>query len=417
MPVGPPNWWLLNRMVQLTNNTLETIVKSDIRVLGNILNNDNTITGNNSFTGNNIFTGDNTFEGNGDFTTLKAGYIESRLIQSQSVRLNTINYSPLVYEVPWLSNDINGTFIITYNNDTLQLTINNPEVYPATIKPSEYLVDLIGIDDINEVVGLTITLTSYTNSSIAEESNPLSTTFTIIDINTDVDYILEIQLDSSLPNTTYNYGDHTFEGTIILTAVINSNEIGVNTNLNLSDYKISANLGNFTNVVIDGNLSGNTQLNIQGNLVITGETTFNGNINSNNTLNIESNVSINNSLTVNDASTFNETLNIKNGGITLGNLSTFNDKVIFNGNVIFAGNVTETPRETLVIDANKLVLNANMGLSDLDFTHPAGIVVETHDEINHPHGYLFFDLSADRFWDLSGDNLSGNILQAKYITS
>ena len=155
MSVGPPNWWLLNRMVHITNNTLEIIERSDKKVLGNILNNDNTISGNNSFTG------DNTFEGN----------------------------------------------------------------------------------------------------------------------------------------------------------------------------------SSFTDVVIDGNLSGNTQLNIQSNVVIHGEitfndeTTFNGNIISNNTLNIESNVSISNSLTVNDASTFNQTLNVDNGGITLGNTSTFNGSVTFSGNV------------------------------------------------------------------------------------
>jgi len=39
MPVGPPKWWLLNRMVQLTNNTLETIERNDNIILGNILNN------------------------------------------------------------------------------------------------------------------------------------------------------------------------------------------------------------------------------------------------------------------------------------------------------------------------------------------------------------------------------------------
>ena len=230
MSVGPPKWWLLNRMVQLTNNTLGIIERSDKKVLGNILNNDNTISGSNSFTG------DNTFEGN----------------------------------------------------------------------------------------------------------------------------------------------------------------------------------CSFTDVVIDGNLSGNTQLNIQSNVVINGETTFNGNIISNNILNMESNVSISNSLTVNDASTFNQTLNVKNGGITLGNTSTFNGNVIFNGNVRFDGGITETFREVITANANYIVLNANIREQSFDFTYPAGIVIETHDEI-HPRGYLFFDLSADRFWDLSGDNLSGNILQANTL--
>ena len=237
MPFGPPNWWLLNRMVHLTNKTLDIIEEGDKKILANILNNDNVISGNNTLTGNNIFTGDNVFT-----------------------------------------------------------------------------------------------------------------------------------------------GDNTFEG----------------------------------------NLYGNTQLNIQSNLVINGETTFNGNvrfdgnINSNNTLNIESNVSINNSLTVNDASTFNDTLNIKEGGITLGNLSTFNGNVIFNGNVRFDGGFTETFRETITANTNYILLNANIREQGFTFTYPAGIVIETHNS-SIPRGYLFFDLSADRFWDLSGDHLNGNIIKAETL--
>ena len=266
MPVGPPNWWLLYRMILLTKNTLNIIEESDREILANIFNNNNVISGNNTFTGYNVFTG-NTILGNCIFN------------------------------------------------------------------------------------------------------------------------ILEGQ-----------------------------------------------------DVVIGGNLSGNTQLNIQGNLVINGETTFNGetsfngniisNVSINNSLtvngetsfngetafngNIISNVSINNSLTVNDASTFNQTLNIKEGGITLGNTSTFNSKVIFNGNVRFDGGFTETFREVITANTNYIVLNANIKEQNFDFTYPAGFIIETHD-VNIPHGYLFFDLSADRFWDLSGDNLSGNILQANTL--
>jgi hypothetical protein len=70
--------------------------------------------------------------------------------------------------------------LITYNNDTLQLTINNPVAFPPSINPSDYLVSVIGISDINDLLGLTITLTGYTNSSIAGEPNPLSATFNII---------------------------------------------------------------------------------------------------------------------------------------------------------------------------------------------------------------------------------------------
>ena len=266
MPVGPPNWWLLYRMILLTKNTLNIIEESDREILANIFNNNNVISGNNTFTGYNVFTG-NTILGNCIFN------------------------------------------------------------------------------------------------------------------------ILEGQ-----------------------------------------------------DVVIGGNLSGNTQLNIQGNLVINGETTFNGetsfngniisNVSINNSLtvngetsfngetafngNIISNVSINNSLTVNDASTFNQTLNIKEGGITLGNTSTFNSKVIFNGNVRFDGGFTETFREVITANTNYIVLNANIKEQNFDFTYPAGFIIETHD-VNIPQGYLFFDLSADRFWDLSGDNLSGNILQANTL--
>ena len=88
--------------------------------------------------------------------------------------------------------------------------------------------------------------------------------------------------------------------------------------------------------------------------------------------------------------------------------------VIFNGNVRFDGGITETSRQVLTGNANYIVLNANIREQSFDFTYPAGIVIETHAEI-HPRGYLFFDLSADRFWDLSGDNLSGNILQANTL--
>ena len=219
MPVGPPNWWLLNKMVELTNNTLEIIESSDAKVLGNILNNDNVITGNNIFTGDNIFNGDNIFEGNGNFDTLEASDIKSQTIESQSVSLNTINYSPVEYEVEWISNDTIGNFTITYNNDTLQLTINNPRVYPYAKKPTDYILNVIGISHINDLVGLRITLTNYTNSNIPGESNPLATTYIINAINTFTDHILEIKLDRSLSNTSYKYGDHTFEGIIILTAL------------------------------------------------------------------------------------------------------------------------------------------------------------------------------------------------------
>ena len=91
----------------------------------------------------------------------------------------------------------------------------------------------------------------------------------------------------------------------------------------------------------------------------------------------------------------------------------------FDGNLQLTGNIREISRTSLVLDTNLLILNANIGNKNLTQTPDAGFIVEHHDNsveygyflFNHENGYS----TKSRFWDLSGDNLTGNVLEANTL--
>ena len=99
----------------------------------------------------------------------------------------------------------------------------------------------------------------------------------------------------------------------------------------------------------------------------------------------------------------------------------FNNGINVNGDLTVDGSTITVNRETLIINDRFIVLNANIENSSINYTDPAGIIVNTHNSTEHSRGYLLWTLfdsndptntELNRTWDLSGDNLRGNVLKA-----
>ena len=99
----------------------------------------------------------------------------------------------------------------------------------------------------------------------------------------------------------------------------------------------------------------------------------------------------------------------------------FNNGVNVNGNLTVDGSIIAVNRETITINDRFIVLNANIENSSINYTDPAGIIIDTHNTTEHSRGYLLWTLfdsndptntELNRTWDLSGDNLRGNVLKA-----
>jgi hypothetical protein len=89
------------------------------------------------------------------------------------------------------------------------------------------------------------------------------------------------------------------------------------------------------------------------------------------------------------------------------------------GNLQLSGVAQTINTTTLTLETNIVRLNANIAAKTeedglLGETPDAGFVVEHHNS-SVPHGYFLFNhvgSDKERFWDLSGDSLTGNVLEA-----
>ena len=231
-------------------------------------------------------------------------------------------------------------------------------------------------------------------------------------------------------NTTVEKGivfllqnSNTFTGINTFTGGINVNNINsINGNIN---GNIKGNITFNSEIIVNSNITANNGSFTGNNLVINNiEKNTNSNVTFKNNINMNNN-NINNVDTI-----FSNTLNINTISLEDSSLPyiTVNDDITFikdinvNGNLIVDGSTFTVNRETLTINDRFIVLNANLSGSGLSYTDPAGIIVDTHDNNdNQNRGYLLWTLfdkndptnrELNRTWDLSGDNLRGNVLKA-----
>ncbi len=177
-------------------------------------------------------------------------------------------------------------------------------------------------------------------------------------------------------------------------------------------------------IIVNSNITANNGSFIGDNLVIN---IIEKNRNSNVTFQSSIDMNYNNINTVDTifGNTLNiNTISIKNNSlpyITVQDDIIFNNGVNVNGNLTVDGSTITVNRETLTINDKFIVLNANIESSSINFTDPAGIIVDTHNSAEHSRGYLLWTLfdsnnptntELNRTWDLSGDNLRGNVLKA-----
>ena len=288
MTVSPPGYWLLDRMIFLTNKILRIINEKGIEIITNLLKDNNTFTGINTFTGGINVDSINSINGNTTFN--------SEIIVNSNITAN------------------NGSFI----GDNL----------------------VINIIEKNTDEG-----DSFQNSIIFQNSIDMS--------NQD-----NSNINSLTSQTLYTDNIETVRSP----NVVFSNSIDMNYN-------------NINNV----------------------DTIFS------NTLNI-------NTISLEDSSspyiTFQDDIRLNKGINIIGDL-------VVNGSTITVNS------QTLTINDRFITLNANLSGSGLSHTDPAGIIVDTHDSNDKQNrGYLLWTLSdptnqeLNRTWDLSGDNLRGNVLKA-----
>jgi hypothetical protein len=150
---------------------------------------------------------------------------------------------------------------------------------------------------------------------------------------------------------------------------------------------------------------------------INGNTTFNSNIV------VDGDILANNANFIGDKLFIND-ISLKNSAqsyIIVSNDIRFNKDIIVNGDLTINGTSFSVNSETLTINDRFIVLNANLESLQVKYTDPAGIIVETHNSTQHNKGYLLWTLfdpnnplneDLNRTWDLSGDNLRGNVLKA-----
>lgn len=177
-------------------------------------------------------------------------------------------------------------------------------------------------------------------------------------------------------------------------------------------------------IIVNSNITANNGSFIGDNLVIN---IIEKNRNSNVTFQSSIDMNYNNINTVDTifGNTLNiNTISIKNNSlpyITVQDDIIFNNGVNVNGNLTVDGSTITVNRETLTINDKFIVLNANIESSSINYTDPAGIIVDTHNSTEHSRGYLLWTLfdsnnptntELNRTWDLSGDNLRGNVLKA-----
>ena len=150
---------------------------------------------------------------------------------------------------------------------------------------------------------------------------------------------------------------------------------------------------------------------------INGNTTFNSNIV------VDGDILANNANFIGDKLFIND-ISLKNSAqsyIIVSNDIRFNKDIIVNGDLTINGTSYSVNSETLTINDRFIVLNANLESLQVKYTDTAGIIVETHNSTQHNKGYLLWTLfdpnnplneDLNRTWDLSGDNLRGNVLKA-----
>ena len=177
-------------------------------------------------------------------------------------------------------------------------------------------------------------------------------------------------------------------------------------------------------IIVNSNITANNGSFIGDNLVIN---IIEKNTNSNVTFQSSIDMNYNN---INNVDTiFSNTLNINTISledssspyITFQDDIRLNKDININGDLVVNGSTITVNRETLTINDRFIVLNANIENSSINYTDPAGIIVETHNSTQHSSGYLLWTLfnpnnplneELNRTWDLSGDNLRGNVLKA-----
>jgi hypothetical protein len=222
----------------------------------------------------------------------------------------------------------------------------------------------------------------------------------------------------------------------VLNSIINLLK-DANTFTGINTFKGGINVDNIDS--INGNTTFNSEIIVNSNIIANNGSFIGDNLVINNIeKNTNSNVIFQSSIDMNDNNINNvdtifsntvsiDTISLQNSNlpyITVQDDIRFNDDVNVIGKLIVNGSFVTVNRETLTINDRFIVLNANIGNSQINHTDPTGIIVDTHNTTEHSRGYLLWTLfdsndptntELNRTWDLSGDNLRGNVLKATTI--
>lgn len=172
-------------------------------------------------------------------------------------------------------------------------------------------------------------------------------------------------------------------------------------------------------IIVNSNITANNGSFIGDNLVIN-----NIEKNTNSNVTFQSNINMSNNDIDNINSLKSEYLYINNIDINTDSFISVNNEILFNkgvqidGDLSINGSTITVNTETLTVNDRFIVLNANIESSGKVYTDPAGFIVKTHNaSALKNEGYFFWSLETpdgelNRTWDLSGDNLRGNVLKA-----
>lgn len=163
---------------------------------------------------------------------------------------------------------------------------------------------------------------------------------------------------------------------------------------------------------------------ISGNLYINNiEKNTNSNVTFKNSIDMNNN-NIDNINSLRSGNLYIDNISIKTSGlpyITVNHEILLNKDVQIDGNLSVKGSTMTVNTENLTVNNRFITLNANIESSDQLYTDPAGFIVNTHNATEYSRGYLLWTLfdpndptntDRNRTWDLSGDNLRGNVLKA-----
>jgi hypothetical protein len=190
-------------MVQLTNNTLEIIERSDKKVLGNILNNDNTISGNVTTKGFFIGDGSQLTNLNANLTSrLEASFndldVSGNLTVLSSLNGNSATFTANVTAANFigdLSGNVSGTVSSLSN-----FTKSNVDFEEVTA--SNFIGNIIGYNNLNIESTGSIDINSANTMNIISYENLIMKSTQSIDISSTTVNLTNLDIRGNLKTST-----------------------------------------------------------------------------------------------------------------------------------------------------------------------------------------------------------------------